>query len=502
MNPQLKFLVTSASKARSDDFTTFTLRLIREMPLLQCLAPNADQRESKIAFDVGPALPDHSPSVKSVGIFGQLTGTRADEICADDVEVLNNSDTQLKRDKLAETIKEFDAIIKPGGRITFLGTPQTEASIYNALPERGYKTFIWPARFPDAEQIHAYGDRLAPFITEQMDRHGDSLAGKPTDPMRFNELDLLERETSYGRSGFALQFMLDTRLSDRDRYPLKLSDLIVTDLSPEMAPDKFLWSSAPAQAWEELPCVGLTGDRYHRPGWQSPDMSPYQGVVMAVDPSGRGGDETSYAIVAALHGFLFLLDAGGLAGGYEERVLTRLATLAKNYGVNRIIVESNMGDGMFSALLRPVLGRIHPCTIEEVRHNIQKERRIIDTLEPVLNQHRLIVDKSLIQRDYDSTRDMPPAQGLKYQLFYQMSRLTREKGSLAHDDRLDALSMAVAFWVNAVEQDADRMIRTKKEELLRRELEVFTSRNAASLDSLVLGTAGKSLGKALPWIDF
>ena len=223
---------------------------------------------------------------------------------------------------------------------------------------------------------------------------------------------------------------------------------------------------------------------------------------MAVDPSGRGGDETSYAVVAALHGFLFLLDAGGLAGGYEERVLTRLATLAKNYGVKQIIVESNMGDGMFSALLRPVLGRIHPCTIEEVRHNIQKERRIIDTLEPVLNQHRLIVDKSLIQRDYDSTRDMPPAQGLKYQLFYQMSRLTREKGSLAHDDRLDALSMAVAFWVNAVEQDADRMIRTKKEELLRRELEVFTSRNAASLDSLVLGTAGKSLGKALPWIDF
>ena len=205
MNPQLKFLVTSASKARSDDFTTFTLRLIREMPLLQCLTPNADQRESKIAFDVGPAMPDHSPSVKSVGIFGQLTGTRADEICADDVEVLNNSDTQLKRDKLAETIKEFDAIIKPGGRITFLGTPQTESSIYNALPERGYKTFIWPARFPDAEQIHAYGDRLAPFILEQIDKHGDTLTGKPTDPMRFNELDLLERETSYGRSGFALQ---------------------------------------------------------------------------------------------------------------------------------------------------------------------------------------------------------------------------------------------------------------------------------------------------------
>jgi hypothetical protein len=57
--------------------------------------------------------------------------------------------------------------------------------------------------------------------------------GAPTDPARFHDTDLLEREASYGRSGFALQFMLDTSVSDGDRYPLKLSDLVVMAIDPK-----------------------------------------------------------------------------------------------------------------------------------------------------------------------------------------------------------------------------------------------------------------------------
>jgi hypothetical protein len=74
-----------------------------------------------------------------MGITGQLTGSRADLIIADDVESANNSQTQLMRDRLSETVKEFDAIIKPKvGRVIFLGTPQTEMSLYNDLDERGF----------------------------------------------------------------------------------------------------------------------------------------------------------------------------------------------------------------------------------------------------------------------------------------------------------------------------------------------------------------------------
>ena len=222
MNPQLNILVVSASKSRSDDFTTFTLRLISEMDILAHLRPKTDQRQSKISFDVAPAAASHALSVKSVGISSRLAGSRADVIVADDIEVPNNSMTQGMRDKLSEAVKEFDAILKPDGRIIYLGTPQNQESLYNKLPDRGYKVSIWPARYPNTDQTVGYGSKLARLISNTMAAN-DLLVGEPTDPARFSEFDLLEREASYGRSGFALQFMLDTRLSDTKRYPLKVS---------------------------------------------------------------------------------------------------------------------------------------------------------------------------------------------------------------------------------------------------------------------------------------
>ena len=83
------------------------------------------------------------------GFLGQMSGARADEVIADDVEVPNNSYTQPMRDKLSEAVKEFEAILKPNGKITFLGTPQVENSVYLTLEERGYETRIWTARYPE-----------------------------------------------------------------------------------------------------------------------------------------------------------------------------------------------------------------------------------------------------------------------------------------------------------------------------------------------------------------
>src|SRR5210317_1513964 len=255
-DPQKKILVVSASKQRADDFSTFCLRLLHDMPLLKPLAPRDDQRQSKIAFDVKPARPDHSPSVKSAGITGQITGTRADHIVADDIEVPNNSDTQQARDKLAEMVKEFDAILNPGGVVTFLGTPQCEMSLYNELPQRGYAARIWPARMP--EDLSKYGSKIAPYVVEKAEEGVQKR--DPLDADRFNDRDLVERELSYGRTGFALQFMLDTSLSDADKYPLRLRDLTVMDLDPKKGPCELIWCNE-KEKLVDIPCVGLEGDR-------------------------------------------------------------------------------------------------------------------------------------------------------------------------------------------------------------------------------------------------
>ena len=461
-DPQYKIMVVSASKPLADSFSTFVKRLIYEMPILQHLQPRDGQRDSNIAFDVGPAQASKDPSVKSVGITGQITGSRADEILADDVESLNNSATQQQREKLAEIIKEFDAVLKPGGVITYLGTPQTEDSIYNHLPERGYEICVWPARVPTS--VEKYKGRLATFIVGMIDK--GVKPGTPVDPKRFNNMDLMEREASYGRSGFAMQFMLDTELGDTERYPLKLSDLVVMPIDKDVGPSKVVWASEPDRMYESLPLVGMTGDRWYRPMWVSDTMTEFTGCVMSIDPSGRGKDETGFAIAKMLHSQIFVPAAGGLKGGYEDSVLEHLAILAREHKAKRIIIEANFGDGMFTKLFTPWLAKVgYPCTIEEVKHSTQKEKRIIDTLEPVMNQHRLIIDPKVVAEDEKTSQE-----DKRYSLFYQMTRITKDKGALAHDDRLDALSMAVAYWVEAMARDVDKAAQDHRAKMLEAEL--------------------------------
>lgn len=470
-NPQYRILVVSASKQRADDFSTFTLRCIKEFPILKRLIPDKREgdRESKVAFDVRPAKAAHAPSCKSLGVSSQLTGSRADEIIADDIEVPNNSATQDLREKLIKTALEFEAIIMPEtGRITYLGTPQTEESVYNKLNERGYDRRIWPARVPEIDEIEHYRGQLCPSI-HLMVKTQSVASGEATDPKRFDNADLSEREASYGRSGFALQFMLDTSLSDALKYPLKTADIIVTSINQDKAPVAITYGSGKEQLLNEIRNVGFTGDKWYGPMYYDQDQwTEYTGRAMSIDPSGRGTDETAYAIGYMLMGNIWVPEVGGLLGGYDDNTLKALARTAKRHKVNHIIVESNFGDGMFAKLFQPVLNRYHPCTVEEVRHTTQKELRIIDTLEPPLNQHRLIFDRKVIDDDLDVLDE-----NLNRSLFYQMTRLTKEKGALKHDDRLDALAIMVRYWLDALEQDSIRSKKQWERREVDKELKIF-----------------------------
>ena len=335
--------------------------------------------------------------------------------------------------------------------------------------ERDYETRIWPAKKIGVEKSEKiYQGNIAASCVD------DDFIGTPTEPTRFSEIDLAEREASYGKSGFAMQFMLDPKLSDLDRYPLKINDLIVMDIDDTTAPEKLVWAQSPENAWDStVPNVGFTGDRFFRPMKVIGDNIPFTGSVLAIDPSGRGKDETSWAVVKMLNGYLYVTDAGGMQGGYDDKVLKVLTMKAKMNKVNVIVVESNFGDGMFVEILKPYLSKVYSVTVEEVRHNIQKEKRIVDTLEPVMNQHKLVIDPKVIRNDYDTAQRYPIESQLKYQLMFQMSRLTREKGALTHDDRLDALSMGVAYWVEQMAQDADIKISERKEEDIQKQLQKF-----------------------------
>lgn len=448
-DPQLKIEIVSASKDRADANAVFIRNIIRTIDFLEHLLPRKGQRDTQNQFDVGEAVPDISPSVKSVGITGQITGSRADILLADDVEIPNNSGTQVQRDKLGEAVKEFDAIIKPEGNIIYLGTPQNEMSLYNELQQRGYHTRIWTVMYPETgAEREFYGDRLAKLIADRYDSNPELWAGKPTDPKRFNEEEIYKRRLSYGKAGFALQFMLNTNLSDVEKYPLKVADLIVSSLDPEEASLTYSWSNERMHRLADVPCVALKGDYYHEPNSRSTETVHYTGCCMAIDPSGRGEDETAYAVIKYLNGYLFLVEVGGFRDGYSDSVLQQLANKAKYHGVNEIVIEGNFGDGMFTKLFTPVVIRTHPCAISEVKNYSQKEARIIDTLEPVMMRHKLIVNTQVIIDDF-AIYEM----NQQYSLFYQLTRLSRDRGSLAHDDRLDAVTMAVKYWLDQMDRD-------------------------------------------------
>lgn len=464
-NPQLKVMIVSASKDRADANAIFVKRIIATLPFLDFLKADSTrgQRDTQNLFDVGPAVPDISPSVKSVGITGQITGSRADLLISDDVEIPNNSGTQMQRDRLSEAVKEYDAILKPNGQIIYLGTPQCEMSLYNTLQDRGYVCRIYPVIYPTTQQERdSYGDRLAPFIANSYDKNPDKYRGLPTDPQRFNEEEIEKRRLSYGKAGFALQFLLNTNLSDSEKYPLKVCDLIVTDLDMETSSLKWGWAKGSSQRLGDVPCVALKGDYFYTQLTRSEELGKYTGTVMAIDPSGRGTDETAYAIIKYLNGYLFLMEVGGYKSGYTDDTLRLLATKAKFWGVNNVIIEANFGDGMYTQLIKPILNQIHPCAVDEVKNTKQKELRIIDVLEPVMMRHKLIVDTSVILDDYKVYEE-----NQQYSLFYQMTRLSRDRGSLGHDDRLDALTMAVSYWVEVMDRDAEVGL----EELAEEELE-------------------------------
>jgi hypothetical protein len=462
-----KVMVVSAGHQLAGDFTKFVLSLIETIPELQWLKPSRKQRQSGHSFDVGPASAAKDPSMFAVGVFGQMTGHRGTLIIPDDIETPRTSETVSQREKLLERSREFDAIVTPGGKILYLGTPQVQDTTYASLPERGYDVRIWPVIHPTPSQRQTYGEHLAPFVAEKLDEDPES-AGSPVDPIRFPLVEIEKRRIAYGPAGFALQFMLDPSLSDTDKYPLKQRDLLLEHIDPTAVPQKLIWSPQNERHEEGLPNVGLRGDRLYRalvlPG-DDKERLPLQGITMSIDPSGRGSDETGYAIGAALNGYSFLLDAGGVPG-VSDADLDHLCLLCRRWNVTTIVAEPNYGGGMFKQLMTSALQRngVQLTVEDSAWASGRKEKRIIEALYPVVAGHRLVVNTQLFQKDADSVSHLTVDQGIHYRLWYQFTHLSHLPGSLKHDDRLEAVAILVTHLAEQMSVEVDRSNRERIEQ--------------------------------------
>lgn len=444
------------------------------------------------SFNVFGALGGKTATFTASPISGNVTGGRAHIILQDDIENPNNCGTSAKRQalrardaevhNLLHDVKSTNIIEGFKPFLMYLGTPHTEESLYYYKMSQGYTFRIWPARYPNANFMKTIGGLVSPLLLEDLEKdpslgtgHGPGLdEGAITEPERFSEQHFLKKRITEGAAGFAKQFMLDVSLQNIDKFPLKVRDLVVDDLDPEKAHGSYMAKASPEFEIRELQCVGLPGDVFYRPSWRSDDVYKYDEIIMAIDPSGSGADETTYAIGSSLNGNIFILDFGGFAGydkGYKDEVLQALAEKAKEYKVGCIYAESNFGDGMFGDLIQPFLQKTYPCTVESDRAFGQKEARIIDTLEPLLNRRKLIIDRRAIERDYTNVPEKAPeTEQPSYRMIFQLARITRDKQSLAHDDRLDSIELvarklAYNLAIDQEEAETAKMLKEAKKGL-------------------------------------
>lgn len=472
-NPKTRVLIMSGGQKLSQQISTLIIKIIDSMPALECLRPSRDDRQSYVAYDVHHELKgiDKSPSIACTSIFGSIQGNRADLLLADDIEMEAKATTQEGREKLLGITLDLGSIVKDGD-ILYLGTPQTMDSIYNTLTDRGYSLRIYPARYPTEEEEKAYGAYLAPIIVKAMQdnpalRTGGGLVGdrgQPTDPLLNSEDLLRAREGDMGAARFNLQFMLNTSLVDMERYPLKTDKLIFSSIGDTHAPASYVWSASVASKIIPPAGAAIQNCDFYMAQSVSSDMVPYRGTVMYVDPSGGGanGDELGWAVTRAANGYIYLVDVSGMHGGLHEHNLKALISIAIKYRVTRFIVEKNYGAGALMQVITPMLvaaykeAGLPPVSLEEVWETGQKELRIIDIIEPVIGTHRLVVNIDLIHTDAESIQIHPAEKRKLYSLWYQFSRITRGRGALAHDDRIDAVAGAIRPWVHELAVDRER----------------------------------------------
>ena len=463
-DPDEHILVMSATGDRAKNFTQFVQKLLHLLPVCNGMQPRHNkERTSAQSFDIAGATPSDSPSVYAVGIENQITGMRATLVIYDDIETSQNAGSAVMRDKIDHYASEAHNLLMTGRDETItLCTPHSMDSIYvDWINAKGFKPLIIPAQYP--EDTSVYGGNLAPYLMDRL-KADPSLVGANTDE-RFTLDILANKQLKIGKSQYKLQYMLDVTASDELKHPLKLADLIVMDIDEDDAPIKI----TPSSMRENLVMMkhnGFNTDRLYSPAFVSDERADYNYRVMAIDPSGRGKDETGLAIGYTLGGRIFLKKVTGLKGGYDYDTLSTVANMCRDHKIDYLVIESNFGDGAFAKMLEPILAKLSPNTaIEEVRAVGKKEVRIIRTLEPLFNQRKIVIDKKVLDDDLKCD--------IVNSLTYQITRITEESGCLRHDDRIDALEILVSFIIMQENFDEEAIMSRIEEDRLREELAEF-----------------------------
>lgn len=480
LNPVHKIIDPSKSTGEARKTLQMVRKWISQVWFLKHLTPRSGQRDGAEAFCVNGHDGDRQPSLSCIGIEGQLEANRAHLILPDDVETKQNTRTASARDTLRKMTTEFDWWVYSGLEaqehtaptgICYFGTPKHEETLFLSLANRGYAIRSYPIVYPNPRQ-RIIG--LAPMLADRL-VDGTAQPGQPAIPARFDAVEVASR-MRVGRREFEMENVLAINSADTQQYPLKLRDFIVYPVNRELAPSNIAWGqirSGLSTRLIDIDSLGFEDDAFYGPAFiDDRTWQPYQDRLMTIDPASgtkTTSDPIGYSIVFSLNGLYHIPTVGSLPGGASPENVSALARIARAQGVRRVSVERNFGGEFFAPILQQEINRLaqepetlllHPkgwsATVETHHNTGQKERRIIEVLDPLLQSHRLIIDPSVAKNE---------------NLQRQLTRLTIERNCLDHDDEIDALADACRLLSTSLSLDPTAAADAERKARLLKALE-------------------------------
>lgn len=389
--PDLRLLVLSAEQGLATRMVRNVRQIIRRHPFCRHLHPRQGGEWAADRFTVNRPGTSRDPSMIARGIEANITGSRADVVICDDVEVPGNSDTSAKRANLRERLAEIAFVLVPGGQMLFIGTPHTPDTIYATEPR------------PDREAPFLTGFRrlVIPLLNAD---------GSSTWPERFTPERIAELRARVGPRAFAAQMQLEPQPPDDAHldpaallpYDEELTLHVANQGLRLLLGERTLVSAS--AFWD--PAFGVPGRG---------DASVFAAVF--TDTEG-----TRY-----LHRVAYLTHDPRSGTDAATQLCRQVARLAQELHLPSVTVENNGLGRFLPGLLRAEMARARvPCSVIERASTKSKAERILAAFEPLLAARRLWAHRSVF-----ATR-----------LIEEM-REWRPKARAAADDGLDAVAGAI-----------------------------------------------------------
>lgn len=155
-------MLISAGNELIDRNSRFIRAVIEEFPICQGwdMKPDDPELWKTAKFTVKRPRQVLNPSVNIRSIESKITGQRAKDLIIDDVEVMENVETEEQRAKLKQRVRALENL---DAAQLFIGTPHDEDTIYRVL-EESKKGFIFlriPVRGAYVNGVYADNGKLA-----------------------------------------------------------------------------------------------------------------------------------------------------------------------------------------------------------------------------------------------------------------------------------------------------------------------------------------------------